>query len=136
MAERVLSLLKQSLDKHSQTTWSGEYFLCPSQSENIASKNYPDQYDNDLDYTWTFHTNPENVLLLKFYAFDIETAYDYVSVDDGSTTVKYEGSVLPQDTWSSSNTLVINFITDASGTYGGFLAGIEVYKGRLKQTYC
>ncbi|XP_071944561.1 CUB domain-containing protein 2-like [Antedon mediterranea] len=116
-----------------QTEWSFEYFLYPNQSKNITSPHYHHQnkYDDNLSYNWTFRTYPGHLLLLTFFDFYVEEFYDYVSVDDGGTLVRYDGQDLPPDTLSINNTLIVKFSTDNSGQRRGFSSGIKVYNGRM-----
>jgi hypothetical protein len=60
---------------------------------------------------------------LTFSHFDIESPYDNVEVYDGSSVsparllLKHTGSTLPGAVVSSSNEMLVRFVTDGTGNY-------------------
>jgi len=42
----------------------------------LSSPNYPNNYDNNQNCTWSISTEPGNVIEIDFINFDIEDKYD------------------------------------------------------------
>lgn len=88
-------------------------------------------YDYYLDCLWTITANTNQVLNLTFSTFELESSsacrYDYVKVYDGDSTNfplvgTYCGNLIPASFLSSSNFLVIHFVSDGSINRRGFNA--------------
>jgi hypothetical protein len=89
-----------------------------------------EDYDNNTDATWLI--DPQTVedsitnISVEFTMFDL-LAGDSVLVYDGGTTSDpllgaFSGSDLPDEITSSSNKMLIRFVTDGSGTAAGWYA--------------
>lgn len=104
-----------------QTSLSG--VIRPSQSS---------QYSNNMNCRWNFSSNA--LVELVFLRFDTETSTDYVNVYDGGSSSsplvgRFSGSSLPAAITSSSGSLYVNFASDSSGNYDGFVAA---YRGMIQ----
>ena len=82
-------------------------------------------YSNNMDCRWGLTSN--TVIELLFYTFTTESSADYVRVYDGGSTSapligQFSGSSLPAPITSSSTELYVQFTSDASSTYAGFIA--------------
>lgn len=96
----------------------------------IRSKNYPRNYDNNLDCRY-YITVPQNYQIqISFSTIDLESGpncnYDFVRLYDGRdsskrTIGKYCGIEIPPVTKSTGNELMIQFKTDDRGPRKGFL---------------
>jgi hypothetical protein len=95
------------------------------------SPDYPNPYESDESCIYTIQASDTQVIKLNFIDFEIEARYnecdyDYLEIFDGlqsntSSLGKY-CSVEPNEIVSSSNTLVLVFMTDASVNGRGFKA--------------
>ena len=107
----------------------------------VTSPNYPDNYPNNLERTYTIQVGEGLIISLQFTAFQIEAQYDYdyetyeydyesvnfcydhLTIMDGDGTTLMEkscGSSLPAAITSISNMIRIYFSTDGSGTSTGW----------------
>ncbi|XP_070538899.1 zinc metalloproteinase nas-39-like [Ptychodera flava] len=104
----------------------------------ITSAGYPYKYRASQNEQFVITTTEDSsVLRLFFLDFDVEPAFgcrfDYVAVYNGNSTSepmigKYCGEKInrpPKVIQSSSESLCIEFITDGSDEYGGFLADFK-----------
>ena len=103
-----------------ETSISG--MIRPSQSS---------QYSNNMNCRWNFSSNA--LVELVFLRFNTETSADYVNVYDGASLSsplvgRFSGSSLPATITSSSGSLYVNFASDSSGNYDGFVAA---YRGMI-----
>ncbi|XP_071091816.1 cubilin-like [Haliotis cracherodii] len=100
-----------------------------SSSSDLTSPNYPSDYPNNADCSWTINTeDPDYVVNVDVIASDIEyspsCSYDYYELFDGSDDTstslgRYCGSSLPT-THSSGQYMFIKFHSDNSNTGTGF----------------
>ncbi|XP_017774281.1 PREDICTED: tolloid-like protein 1 [Nicrophorus vespilloides] len=98
---------------------------------HLESPNYPEDYQVNKECVWTL-TVPENYqVALKFQSFEVENhdncVYDYVEVRDGLNMESpllgvFCGYKLPPDIRSTSNHLLVKFVSDMSVQKGGFSA--------------
>ncbi|XP_052234012.1 deleted in malignant brain tumors 1 protein-like [Dreissena polymorpha] len=98
------------------------------ESGRIASPNYPGSYFNYANCIY-YITGPSNSkICLYFDFFDTESTFDYVQLYDGPTTTSrsvgsYSGiNVTLATVCSSRSSMTVQFISDGSVTYQGFLA--------------
>ncbi|KAI0233513.1 Cubilin [Lamellibrachia satsuma] len=113
---------------HYRTSTCGGELTDPFGS--FQSQSSRDQYHHKSNCTWTITVDPTRSVELKFTRFDLEASsrctYDYVAVYDGldssSLIGQYCGSVTPLKIVSTSNTLLVNFVTDSSVSKEGFHA--------------
>lgn len=75
----------------------------------------------------------------RFSSFEIEAhpscGYDYVDVRDGNTLQssllgRFCGNVVPGRLRSTGNSMLVNFVTDASVAFGGFIASYWTTYGK------
>ncbi len=67
---------------------------------------------------------------LSFVTFKLNTdryTRDYLKIIDGSSYVTYYGYSVPPQFTSKSNSIVLKFKTDSSGTDDGYLATYKTY---------
>ncbi|XP_069771456.1 procollagen C-endopeptidase enhancer 2-like [Narcine bancroftii] len=99
----------------------------------IKTPNWPEKaYPPGISCTWHIVSRPHEHIELKFEKFSVEKdnycRYDYVSIFNGSSknegqrVGKFCGDSLPGRIVSSSNELLVQFVSDLSVTTDGFLA--------------
>uniref|UniRef100_A0A8D0BPV5 CUB and Sushi multiple domains 1 n=1 Tax=Salvator merianae TaxID=96440 RepID=A0A8D0BPV5_SALMN len=94
-------------------------------SGRILSPGYPAPYDNNLHCTWIIEADPGRTISLHFIVFDTEVAHDILKVWDGpvesSILLKeWSGSALPEDIYSTFNSLTLQFDSDFFISKSGF----------------
>lgn len=97
----------------------------------LQSPNYPDDYRSNKECVWKI-TVPDNYqVALKFQSFEVENhdncVYDYLEVRDGhepnsQLLGKFCGYRMPDDLRSSSNRMLVKFVSDGSVNKAGFSA--------------
>ncbi|XP_030636559.1 procollagen C-endopeptidase enhancer b [Chanos chanos] len=119
----------------SQTNFSRPIFLCGghlvTDSGFVASEGFPSHYKPNTKCTWYITVPQGHVVMLQFRLFDLEAdptcRYDYVDVYNGHSYMvqklgRFCGTFRPGALISTSNTMMLEMVTD-SGTGGrGFLA--------------
>ncbi|ENN72173.1 hypothetical protein YQE_11228, partial [Dendroctonus ponderosae] len=100
---------------------------------HLESPNYPEEYQPSKECIWRI-TVPENYqVALKFQSFDVENhdncVYDYVEIRNGITLdspiIKVHcGNKVPSDVISTSNHMLVKFVSDGSMQRVGFAATI------------
>ncbi|KAI9556636.1 hypothetical protein GHT06_016426 [Daphnia sinensis] len=89
----------------------------------LTSPNYPGAYPNNYNCQWTIQADRSSKIRLTFSHFDIESPFDYVEVFDGASDsatrlLKHSGFTVPSTPiTSSSNEMLVRFVTDATGNY-------------------
>ncbi|KAI4902857.1 hypothetical protein NFI96_003572 [Prochilodus magdalenae] len=110
-------------------------FKCGGQLEGdsgfVGSEGFPSFYKPDSKCTWYITVPEGNVVMLSFRIFDLEAdplcRYDYVDVYNGHSNMvqklgRFCGTFRPGALISTSNTMMLEMVSD-SGTGGrGFLA--------------
>uniref|UniRef100_A0A8C7F586 CUB and Sushi multiple domains 2 n=1 Tax=Oncorhynchus kisutch TaxID=8019 RepID=A0A8C7F586_ONCKI len=93
------------------------------QSGVITSPNYPGEYSNNADCTWTVLAEPGDTIALVFSDFTLEDDYDLLEVSgtDGSSQW-FTGPNLPSPVLSSKNWLRLHFTSDGNHKLRGFSA--------------
>jgi hypothetical protein len=88
-----------------------------------------EDYLDNSSCSWLIQPQGDSIefITLKFYAFEMASSTDYVTVYDGSTNADpvlgtFSGSTLPSTLNSSGDALLVEFHSDGSGTAAGFLA--------------
>ncbi|XP_076255661.1 tolloid-like protein 1 tolkin [Rhynchophorus ferrugineus] len=109
----------------------GDFYI--DSEGHLESPNYPEEYQPNKECIWRI-TVPENFqVALKFQSFDVENhdncVYDYVEIRDGITLdspiIKVHcGHKVPTDIISTSNRMLVKFVSDGSVQKGGFSATI------------
>uniref|UniRef100_A0AAR2L905 CUB and Sushi multiple domains 2 n=1 Tax=Pygocentrus nattereri TaxID=42514 RepID=A0AAR2L905_PYGNA len=101
------------------------------QSGIITSPNYPQEYNNNADCTWTVLAEPGDTISLVFTDFQLEEDYDVLEVSgtDGSSQW-FTGPNLPSPIISSKNWLRLHFTTDGNHKLRGFSAQYQGKSGK------
>ncbi|XP_033626382.1 low-density lipoprotein receptor-related protein 12-like [Asterias rubens] len=99
----------------------------------FTSPNFPNNYDSNLDCSWTLSVKSGAIIQLRFHTFNLEQGYDtdYVNVYDGDTEgpqflignyYSYDKAVNvpPKVIDGTGNTMLVIFHTDASSNNKGF----------------
>lgn len=98
---------------------------------HLESPNYPEDYQPNKECIWKITVPEDYQVALKFQSFEVENhdncVYDYVEVRDGLSMDSpligvFCGYKIPPDIRSSSNYLLIKFVSDGSVQKAGFSA--------------
>uniref|UniRef100_A0A3Q1CLJ1 CUB and Sushi multiple domains 2 n=1 Tax=Amphiprion ocellaris TaxID=80972 RepID=A0A3Q1CLJ1_AMPOC len=97
------------------------------QSGVITTPNYPAEYNNNADCTWTVLAEPGDTIALVFSDFHLEDDYDLLEVSgtEGSSQW-FTGPNLPSPIISSKNWLRLHFTSDGNHKLRGFSAQYQV----------
>ncbi|KAM7304337.1 tolloid-like protein 1 [Ixodes scapularis] len=97
----------------------------------LQSPNYPDDYRPNKECVWKITVPVNYQVALKFQSFEVENhdncVYDYLEVRDGHDAGspllgKFCGYRTPDDQRSSSNKMLVKFVSDSSVNKPGFSA--------------
>ncbi|XP_058517308.1 enteropeptidase [Ochotona princeps] len=93
----------------------------------FSSTNFPDEYPNQAFCVWYLNAESGKNIQLHFQEFDLENIEDVVEVrdvgeDDSLLLAVYTGSGPVNDVFSTTNRMMVLFITDTSVARGGFKA--------------
>nr|XP_026694940.1 CUB and sushi domain-containing protein 1 isoform X6 [Ciona intestinalis] len=107
--------------------------VATSTSQLITSPNYPNNYPNNVDCTWTITASDGMRVQLNLIRFSTERSYDYLTISsDGTQLARNSGNYSNRIYTSIGNTLTLRFTSDRSVTRPGFNAtfvavpGVEV----------
>ncbi|CAH0558861.1 unnamed protein product [Brassicogethes aeneus] len=98
---------------------------------HLESPNYPEEYHPNKECIWRITVPESYQVALKFQSFEVENhdncVYDYVEIRDGlskdSSILKVHcGYKVPDNIISSSNELMVKFVSDGSVQKAGFSA--------------
>lgn len=98
---------------------------------HLESPNFPDEYQPNKECIWKITVPKDYQVALRFQSFEVENhdgcVYDYVEVKDGLINDSpiigvYCGHKVPGDIISTSNTLLVKFVSDGSVQKAGFSA--------------
>ncbi|XP_042194838.1 CUB and sushi domain-containing protein 1 [Callorhinchus milii] len=99
------------------------------QSGVISSPNFPSEYDNNADCTWTILAEPGDTIALVFTDFQLEDGYDFIEVSGAEASSTWlTGMNLPSPVISSKNWLRLHFTSDSNHKQKGFNAQYQVKK--------
>ena len=112
-------------------------------SGEFESPNYANNYPDSLNCSYLVQAPFGYIITLSFLHFDLEPRYkdfckfDFLEVFDGaqsnSTSLgKFCGSRAPAPVHSTSNSLLVMFVTDLSEHYTGFRVSYGTKKGKDK----
>ncbi|KFP75238.1 Astacin-like metalloendopeptidase, partial [Apaloderma vittatum] len=111
-------------------------------SGTLRSANHPRNYSDNTNCVWLIRTRLRQISL-RFQAFELQTTSgcqgDYVKVYDGpskSSAVLMDktcGSQIPSVVVSSSNLMLIEFVTDGADTASGFQATFTAGRSENKE---
>ncbi|XP_063029445.1 CUB and sushi domain-containing protein 3 isoform X1 [Melospiza melodia melodia] len=89
----------------------------------ITSPNFPNEYHNNADCTWTIVAEPGDTISLIFTDFQMEEKYDYLEIEGSEPpTIGLSGMNIPPPVISNKNWLRLHFVTDSNHRYRGFSA--------------
>uniref|UniRef100_A0A8C6YAA3 CUB and Sushi multiple domains 3 n=1 Tax=Naja naja TaxID=35670 RepID=A0A8C6YAA3_NAJNA len=95
----------------------------------ISSPNFPNEYHNNADCTWTIVAEPGDTISLIFTDFHMEEKYDYLEIEGSEPpTIWLSGMNIPPPVISNKNWLRLHFVTDSNHRYRGFSAPYQVKK--------
>uniref|UniRef100_A0A8C1SG25 CUB and Sushi multiple domains 3 n=1 Tax=Cyprinus carpio TaxID=7962 RepID=A0A8C1SG25_CYPCA len=95
----------------------------------ITSPNFPSEYYNSADCTWTILADPGDTISIIFTDFQTEEKYDYLEVEGSEPpAIWLSGMNVPSPIVSNKNWLRLHFVTDSNHRYKGFSAH---YQGKL-----
>ncbi|XP_060075561.1 cubilin-like [Ylistrum balloti] len=95
----------------------------------IESPNFPEPYPHNRNCTWIIETSLGNTVNAAFSHFDVEThhscSWDYLQIRDGELITspslgKFCGTNLPDPVNSTSNKMLVQFMSDFSLANNGF----------------
>uniref|UniRef100_A0A4W3K7X0 Cubilin n=1 Tax=Callorhinchus milii TaxID=7868 RepID=A0A4W3K7X0_CALMI len=103
---------------------------------NISSMNYPNNYPQNIDCTWTITVPAGEAVQLDFEDLfyiepDSQCAFDYLELHDGPSSnspliSRLCGSTSPSTQKSTGNVMHVRFRTDARTTHAGFKARYSI----------
>lgn len=112
-----------------------------TRSGTITSTNYPQNYDNKLDCLWYIFVPKYNRIQFDILDFDLfgseeKSCGDVIRIYDDETIFNnYTQNICPDSKIapfiSKSNSLIIQFVTDSSGTAKGFKANFSAVCGGI-----
>ncbi|XP_026748193.2 cubilin [Galleria mellonella] len=140
-------LIKQSTLKnvHFEIQYSSSKSVCGgvynSATGFITSKNYPKNYENNMDCTWSITVTANRRIELNFLDFDLYSIANFESDSSicGDSIRIYDSTDISNANYTSiicpntglsqyiskSNTLLLQFVTDNYGTAKGFKANFS-----------
>nr|XP_040038431.1 procollagen C-endopeptidase enhancer a [Gasterosteus aculeatus aculeatus] len=121
--------------KAQETNYSRPVFRCGgdlvTDSGFVGSEGFPRFYKPNSKCTWRITVPEENVVMLSFRAFDLETdprcRYDYLDVYNGQSNQMQKlnrlcGTRRPGSLISTTNTITLEMVSDEATQGKGFLA--------------
>jgi len=103
-------------------------------SSVVQSPNWPENYKPNRECTWLVKADENHQISLRFETFDLEShdscAYDYIEVRDGDSlnselVGRFCGNRVPEQILSSSQSLLIKFVSDSDVNRSGFFATLQ-----------
>ncbi|KAM6959935.1 procollagen C-endopeptidase enhancer b [Tautogolabrus adspersus] len=133
-------------EAQSETNLTRPIFLCGGHlvvdSGIVASEGFPSPYKPNSKCTW-FITVPEgHVVMLSFRLFDVEAdptcRYDYLDVYNGHSRLvqklgRFCGTFRPGALISTSNTMMLEMVSDDATGGRGFLAAFSAGKPHMEE---
>ncbi|XP_078494130.1 scavenger receptor cysteine-rich domain-containing protein DMBT1-like [Ciona intestinalis] len=111
-----------------QASSCGFNAVATSTSQPITSPNYPRNYPNNADCTWTITASDGMRVQLNLIRFSTERSYDYLTISsDGTQLARISGTYSNRIYTSIGNTLTLRFTSDRSVTRSGFNATFVEY---------
>ncbi|XP_013185402.1 cubilin [Amyelois transitella] len=148
----LVKLIKNSSlkDLHFAATFTAIYATCggfmKAQSGVITSKNYPKNYDNNLDCIWTIVVPRSHRVAIEFTDVDLNNENSVSGCDDSIKI--YEGESILKKNYSQiicdvstqkyfvskSNSIKVQFTTNGARTAKGFKANFSMTCGGVIKT--
>jgi hypothetical protein len=92
-------------------------------------------YDNDLNVSYTICSSTGGPFTLTFTQFNTETNWDVLRIYNGTSALAYSGNTIPPPVTSMGNCITLVFKSDYSFNYSGFVATITCGTVNSCQTY-
>ncbi|CAL1590888.1 unnamed protein product [Knipowitschia caucasica] len=108
----------------------------------VASEGFPSQYKANTKCTWYITVPEDHVVMLSFRLFDMEAdptcRYDYLDVYNGHTRLvqklgRFCGTFRPGALISTSNTMMLEMVSDDATSGRGFLAFFSAGKPHVEE---
>ncbi|XP_078493855.1 CUB domain-containing protein 2-like [Ciona intestinalis] len=121
---------RQSIEATTTTASScGFNAVATSTSQPITSPNYPNNYPNNADCTWTITASDGMRVQLNLIRFSTERSYDYLIILSGVTQLaKLSGSYSNRIYLSNGKSLTLRFTSDSLFNMPGFNATFIEYQ--------
>ncbi|XP_078494023.1 dorsal-ventral patterning tolloid-like protein 1 [Ciona intestinalis] len=101
----------------------GTNLVATTTSQSITSPNYPNNYPNNADCTWTITASDENKIQLTVEILLSEKYFDFLTISSGNTQLARLSGVQTNKVFTSiGNNLTVKFTSDQSITGYGFRA--------------
>eukprot|EP00064_Thunnus_orientalis_P015730 superscaffoldBa00002973_g15787 len=152
MEDRVLTLCLLVIltlgwiEAQSQTNYTRPVFLCGghlvTDSGIVASEGFPSHYKPNSKCTWYITVPEGHVVMLSFRLFDMEAdptcRYDYLDVYNGHSRLvqklgRFCGTFRPGALISTSNTMMLEMVSDDATGGRGFLAAFSAGKPHVEE---
>ncbi|XP_041635927.1 procollagen C-endopeptidase enhancer b [Cheilinus undulatus] len=130
----------------SQTNFTRPVFLCGGHlvidSGIVASEGFPSPYKPNSKCTWYITVPEGHVVMLSFRLFDLEAdptcRYDYLDVYNGHSRLvqklgRFCGTFRPGALISTSNTMMLELVSDDATGGRGFLAAFSAGKPHVEE---
>ncbi|XP_077981827.1 cubilin-like [Glandiceps talaboti] len=105
----------------------GNITISEGEVQEVASPNYPANYDNDLECLWYINTESGARVNVTFLSFYTEYCHDWLEIGNGfnfkdltTSAVRLSGDLSPDPFYAAGDKIWMTFITDYSITYQGF----------------
>ena len=101
---------------------------CFDSPGSFSSPGYPNEYWNFVFMSWLITAPPGKVITINFNYFNTQPDWDYIEIYDGASISsesqigKHSGNTEPGNVTSSSNNLLVTFITGSAIQRDGFSA--------------
>ncbi|KAL8573023.1 hypothetical protein ACOMHN_010453 [Nucella lapillus] len=120
-------------------TGCGGVLVAGHSTQYLQSPNYPNNYNNSLNCTWTISSSSGHRVWVNITDINLESHnscyYDYVRIADGGSIFgTFCGSEIPSPIMSTGSRLTITFVTDASITQPGFRIAYKAACGGTLQS--
>ncbi|CAN9501657.1 unnamed protein product [Ophioblennius macclurei] len=136
--------------KAQQTNFSRPVFYCGgdlvADSGFVGSEGFPSFYKPNTKCTWRITVPEGNVVTLSFRVFDLEAdsqcRYDYLDVYNGHSNLvqklgRFCGTFRPGNLMSTTNTMMLEMVTDGETQNRGFVAYFNAAKPYVDdQQFC
>ncbi|XP_076015472.1 procollagen C-endopeptidase enhancer b [Genypterus blacodes] len=142
----LVTLMLGQSEAQSQTNYTRPIFNCGghlvTDSGIVASEGFPSQYKPNSKCIWHITVPEGHVVMLSFRLFDMEAdptcRYDYLDVYNGHSRLvqklgRFCGTFRPGALISTSNTMMLEMVSDDSTGGRGFLASFSAGKPHVEE---
>uniref|UniRef100_UPI0037E9C1BC procollagen C-endopeptidase enhancer b n=1 Tax=Semicossyphus pulcher TaxID=241346 RepID=UPI0037E9C1BC len=133
-------------EAQNETNFTRPVFLCGghlvTDSDIVASEGFPSAYKPNSKCTWYITVPEGHVVMLSFRLFDMEPdptcRYDYLDVYNGHSRLvqklgRFCGTFRPGALISTSNTMMLEMVSDEATGGRGFLAAFSAGKPHVEE---